>query len=531
MDCTFLPYEKTHAFSGLVLDYLANKESLKAFYRYRPDPEGMSEAISQREKHPVNRSLLVKVLREQYEGIPLTGAAEKNLELLSSESTFTVCTAHQPNLLTGYLYFIYKIVHAIVLAEELNKQFPGKHFVPVYYLGSEDNDLQELGTFRYNNERFTWDGGGQSGAVGRMSTESLQPLIRDLFKKLGPPGPHCDELKQLLENAYTKQPTIGKATAWLVNALFGNYGLLVIDPDHSGLKRAFIPVMKEDLLEHSARQVLGDTVSALAANYKVQAYPRAINLFYLTDGLRERIEQKGERWQVLNTDITWSREELLTELEQYPERFSPNVILRGLFQESILPNVAFIGGGAELAYWLQLCQLFEHYKVFFPAIHLRQSVTWINSAEHRLREQLGLSLEQVFKPETDLIHSFVRSKSGDQWQTNNELQEMEQVLSALRSKAITLDPTLKGASEAVTAKIRYQLQVLEKKMLRAEKRKMQVELQRIEKLKRKLFPGGSLQERTENFMEYYLQYGAEFIGMLHRSFQPYRHEFLIVEEQ
>src|SRR6185437_14417945 len=263
--------------------------------------------------------------------------------------------------------------------------------------------------------------------------------------------------------------------------------------------------------------------------YKTQANPRPINLFYLTDQLRERIEKKNGKWVVVNTDIQWNEQELLDELNTHPERFSPNVILRGVFQESILPDVAFIGGGSEVAYWMQLKTLFEHYNVFYPTVFLRQSVLWIEAPQHELREQLHLTINDIFKSEAELFRLYISRNSNDDWQTGEETIAMEKILGQLKQKATSLDPTLRASSEAVLAKIKYQLQNLEKKMLRAEKRKMQTQLLRISKLKNVIFPNNSPQERVENFSDYFLKYGYQFFDTLKDDMQPLKSQFLIIE--
>ncbi|HRO42312.1 MAG TPA: bacillithiol biosynthesis cysteine-adding enzyme BshC [Flavipsychrobacter sp.] len=527
---SYLPYSDTHSFSQLVTDYLSQSNTLKPFYKFATSPGGTKQAIEERKKYAVDRKNLVAALIEQYGELNRHEATEENIDLLADEKTFTVCTAHQPNLLTGYLYFIYKIIHAIKLAEELKASFPEYNFVPVYYMGSEDNDLEELGTFRYNNKKFVWDAAGQTGAVGKMQTESLKPLLDELFKELGPPGAYCEQLKSLITQSYLQQPTIARATLYLVNELFGRYGLIVLDPDSRLLKRSFINIVKDDLLHQTANKIVTQQIAQLSENYKVQAYPRPINLFYLKNNIRERIEKTNEHWSVVNTNISWTEEEMTTELNKHPERFSPNVILRGLFQETILPNVAFIGGGAEIAYWLQLKSLFDHYNVFYPAVHLRQSVVWINSKNKKLREQLGFSISDLFKSETTLEHKLVVAQSTGNWQTKNEMDIVEQTLQQLKQKATALDPTLSSSAEAALAKIRNQMQVLEKKMLRAEKRKMHDQLARISKLKKNLFPNNGLQERVENFMEYFLKYGEDYFSFLKDTIQPFKHQMMVAEE-
>jgi bacillithiol biosynthesis cysteine-adding enzyme BshC len=512
-----------------VTDYLAEKQDLKSLYTFSPSKEGIAQAVRERQQFPLDRKALVSTLQRQYEHLSVHEKVTANIQLLGDEHTFTVCTAHQPNLLTGYLYFIYKIIHAIKLAEELQKEHTAKNFVPVYYMGSEDNDLEELGTFRYGDRKFVWDAAGQTGAVGRMQTKSLKPLLEELFSIMGPPGAHYDELKETITEAYIKHKTIGAATQYLVNELFGRYGLVVIDPDDRELKRAFIPVMKDDVLHATAFGIVTEQAKILGEHYKVQAAPRQINLFYLTDNVRERIEKQGDSWVVLNTEIRFTEAELLVEIDNYPERFSPNVILRGLFQETILPDVAFIGGGAEVAYWLQLRTLFSHYNVFYPNIQLRQSVLWINATDAKKRERSELNIEELFLAEVDLLKRYVTSHSQHDLQTGEEQKAMEAIMEQLKQKAANIDSTLRASAEASLAKIKHQFDVLEKKMLRAEKKKMQVQLARISSVKAALFPSNGLQERIENFISYYLEYGPEYLDVLKDAMQPFRQEFLVIE--
>lgn len=527
--CTYIPYEQTGFFSPLVTDYLAQSNSLQHFYTYSPDEAGIKQAIADRASYPVNRNVLVNTLRDQYRKVACCDAVKDNIAALANENTFSVCTAHQPNLLTGYLYFIYKIAHAIQLAHHLNEQYPDKHFVPMYYMGSEDNDLDELGTFRYGGKKYIWDGGGQQGAVGRMQSHNLKTLLGDLFKVLGPPGEHTEELKDILHQAYLHHNTIGEATRYLVNELFGKYGLVVLDPDDAAFKKEILHIIKDDLLNHTANGIVSRQAARLAEQYKSQAYPRDINLFYLQDNLRERIETSGDKWVVLNTDITWTEQELIDELEAHPERFSPNVILRGLLQESILPNIAFIGGGAEVAYWLQLKELFTHYQVFYPVIMLRQSVLWIEPKAVELQQKLGITTQELFKPYEELAKAHVSDHSQHNLSTATEQNTLEAVIKQLKDKAVSLDPTLAASAEAALAKIKHQLAVLEQKMLRAEKRKHETELQRIAKLKNMLFPNNSLQERVENFIEYYPLHGQAFIDIIVRSIAPLKNEFLVID--
>lgn len=525
----YIPYKETGYFSKLVVSYMDGDASLAPFYSYPATQQGIAQAIAERRQFPVNRQALVASLRRQYACLNVHPKTEENIQLLLDDNTFTVCTAHQPNLLTGYLYFVYKILHAIKLADELALLHPGKQFVPVYYMGSEDADIQELGVFHFRGEKFVWNGDGQHGAVGRMKTAGLRELLGDVFKLIGPPGPLADQLKDVLSTAYLKHDTIAAATQYLVNELFGRYGLVVIDPDDASLKSSFIPVMEEELLHQSSLPIVQQQIDRLSEHYKSQAFPRPINLFYLANGLRERIEYDGQQWTVLNTGIAWNKESLLAELHAHPERFSPNVVLRPLFQETILPDVAFIGGGAEVAYWLQLKELFTARNVFFPSIHLRQSVLAIDAASAKLRQQLGLSIPGIFPSAEKLADDYVAAHTSGQWQLTAENAELEAIFVRLKQKAGELDATLNGAAAAAIARMKKQAATLEHKMYKAEKRHHETGINRIYKLKKTLFPNASLQERTDSFLEYYLAYGPAFFDHIKDGITSFEQRFMVLE--
>lgn len=528
---SYIPYSDTGYFSRLVSDYLAADAKLDGFYQYFPDEAGVARAIADRSKFPVNRRMLVSVLRRQYGATPDADAALANIERLGEEQTFTVTTAHQPNLMTGYLYFVYKILHAIRLAEELNKQYPDKHFVPVYYMGSEDNDLDELGVFRFRGEKYRWDAAGQTGAVGRMDTASLKDIVNTLLRRFGPPGTDCESLKEMIVSAYAKHKTIGAATHALVHSLFGKYGLVILDPDDRELKRAFVPVMEQELLEQSSLPVVNAQTEKMERNYKSQLYARPINLFYLHDQQRERIEYDAGRWVVKNTDISFDKHELLAALHEYPERFSPNVALRGLFQETILPDVVFIGGGAEVAYWLQLMPLFQQRNVFYPVVMLRQSVMWIGEQAGKMVANAHLEVPQLFTPLQQQIRDYVTTHAEHEHVLAAEYEQMKQVMAQVEQAVAATDSSLALAAKAVLARMEKGFKSLEKKMYRAERRKHEVHIARIEKAYEAVFPGGGLQERVDNFMEYYLDEGSVFIDVIKNAIEPLRNQFLIVEKR
>lgn len=528
METVCLPHSKMPFFSSLNIDYLAGNHKLAPFYDFRPDDAGLKAAIEKRKHHPVDRTTLVKTLQEQYLHYDIDEAVAHNISLLADENTFTICTAHQPNLMTGYLYFVYKILHTVKLATHLKSLYPEYNFVPVYYIGSEDADLDELGTFRYNDVKYKWNT-EQTGAVGKMQTQDLQPLLHQLTSVLGPPGENTERLKDIIFHAYSTKNNIAQATRYLVNALLGSYGIVIIDSDNKALKKQFLSVLKQELFKPVSDVLVQAQSKKLNENYTAQAFSRPINLFYLKNDIRERIEQTADGFKVVHTNLHFTEQEMMTEVETHPERFSPNVILRGLFQETVLPNIAFIGGGSEVAYWLQLKTVFEHYNVFFPALVLRQSFLISDEASNLLQTKIGLSDEAIFQPTEQLVQNYVKQHAAHDLELAGLEKELQQTFEQIKEKAVKIDATLRGSADAALTKMKYQMQVMEKKMLRAEKRNMADSIARIYKLKNKLFPNNSLQERYDTFMPQYIYEGAAFFDKLLEATLPYGNQFVIIK--
>ncbi len=542
---TRLPYRETGSFSKTVLDYIDQSPSLQPFYAHPVNKQGVLKAIEARKQFNTDRKTLVAELKKQYANVPASAKVNAHIEQLLNANTFTITTAHQNNIFTGPLYFIYKIVHAIKLADELKAALPENNFVPVYYIGSEDADLDELNNITVGGQKLVWPT-KQTGAVGRMKIDKeLAKLIVSLEGQLSV-LPHGNEIISLLKEHYKEGVTVQDATFSFVHHLFAEYGLIVLLPDNAALKAAMNDIFKDDLLQQTASGIVQTTAEKLAAaGYKVQANPREINLFYLKGSLRERIEkgngegrvENGEwgmgngEWRVVNTDLKFSETELLAELQNSPERFSPNVILRGLYQETILPNIAFIGGGGETAYWLQLKDLFDHYKIPFPILVLRNSFLLLENKWQEKIAKLHFTIADFFLKEQELLAKLVARDSRNETKLNGALTELENLYASFKKQASAVDSTLEKHVEALKLKTVSRLQELEKKMLRAEKRKFSDQQRQIHTIKSHLFPGDGLQERIDNLSFYYAKWGADFIQQLYKHSPALEQEFVILTEK
>ncbi len=358
---------KTGILPALVSDYILHNPSISSLTKYPFNISAFKDAIADKGKDKTNRPILVEVLQSQYATIPTSEFVSSNIQSLLSGNTFTVVAAHQPCLFMGPLYNIYKIACAINVCNQLKQQYAGYNFVPVFWLGSEDHDVEELNHTYINGKKIEWQNPG-TGAAGRWQTSGMQTAVEELKATGANP-----ELVAALEEGLAKYPTFGRFTQYFVNEIFKTHGLVVLDQDNARLKGLLKDVIKDEALNTRAQQVLKENIGFLESNYKAQAKPREINFFYLGEGYRERIIYNSETqvFQINNQTLSFSREQIIAEIDVHPERFSPNVIFRPLYQEVVLPNLAFIGGAGELSYWLELKPLFDYHKVNFPMLVMR----------------------------------------------------------------------------------------------------------------------------------------------------------------
>lgn len=529
VDC--IAFRETGYFSELICDYLDKKEELKPFYNRAPELGNFKDQIEEKAKNfPLeNRKVLVESLKNQYKNIVASETTLNNIEILANKNTFTIVTGHQLNLFTGPLYFLYKIISVINLTEQLKEAYPDANFVPVYWMATEDHDFDEINYFNYKGKKVQWNTKG-SGGVGRLSTAGLETVFKVIKSQFGDTD-NAVYLKELFETAYLKNETLTAATRFLANELFSKYGLVIVDGDDADLKRLLIPYTKKDIFKQSPFKVVSKSIAELenvSEKYKIQVNPREINYFYLKDDLRERIIEKEGVYLVNNTSIQFTSDELKKELEKHPERFSPNVIARPLYQEVILPNLCYIGGGGELAYWLELKAYFKALSITFPMLLLRNSALVITEKQNQKVEKLGVSLSDLFIKQNQLINKKIRKISNIDIDFSPQKKYLEEQFKELYKIAKETDESFFGAVKAQEVKQKKGLDALEKRLLKAQKKKLKDHVIRLTELQNQLFPNQSLQERQLNFSELYLEYGASLIPSLKEALQPLQNEFLVL---
>ena len=525
-DC--ISYQKSGYFTKLIVDYLDEKPQLQLLYNRFPKLENFKVQIGEKsQNYPSgNRSILVASLENQYKGFAISEATKHNISTLSDSKTFTITTGHQLNLFTGPLYFLYKIVSTINLCTRLKAEYPQHDFVPVYWMATEDHDFEEINYFNFKNGKIKWNA-ESFGPVGRLSTKGLEDVLQVFTAELGI-GQNAAHLKQLFENTYLKHDSLADATRFLANELFGEKGLVIIDGDDIGLKKLFAPYVKQELVSRTSFEKVSETNAILEKNYGIQVNPREINLFYIEDNLRERIVFEDGLYKINNTKLIFSEKEILELLDKNPEKFSPNVILRPLYEEIILPNLCYIGGGGEISYWLQLKSNFEANDITFPMLLIRNSVLLATEKQLQKADRLHLSWADLFSNQQELFNNKTKEFSAFTIDFSEQKEHLKKQFEKLQEIANQTDKSFIGAVNAQQTKQIKGLENLEKRLLKAEKRVHTEKLELILLLQNELFPNQSLQERKANFSEFYLDVDGLLLEKLYTGLDPLEPNFSII---
>lgn len=490
--------------------------------------DAFSEQIEDKSKEFTfeKREVLVAALKNQYSNVKSNENTITLIESLARENVFTVTTGHQLSLCTGPLFFVIKILQVIKQAEKLNVQFPEKKFVPVYWMASEDHDFEEIQKANVFSDELIWNS-SQEGPVGRFDLDGLE-VVKGRISELYANNPES-EIHALIKEYSGKNLT--EAMRNLVHSLFQDFNLVIIDGDDAALKSVFAPIMKKELETSFSFNAVSNTNAELEkVGGKVQIHAREINLFYIEKGLRSRIEQKGDDY-FIDGKGHFKKDTLLNLLDSNPECFSPNVVLRPLYQETILPNLAYIGGGGEIAYWLQLKGVFDAADVTYPLIVVRNSMMIIDGNTNKKIENTLTKLSDIFESTDGLKRNYVEANAGEELNFDALENALNQLGELVVEQITQVDPAMDKFAAAEVVRLEKQIESIKDKLVKRSKGKHDAAMKQIEQIKERLFPSGNLQERTSNFFSFcpdgmYLNLLKE----MYDAIEPYNNDFIVLIE-
>jgi bacillithiol synthase len=515
-------FEELKLSSQLVRDFIQEDEKIMPLVNNFFDLDNIKSQIQQKSFDLPKRTILVNSLREQNKGIDCSNSTQKNIESLLDENTFTITTGHQLNLLGGPLYFIYKIAQCIEITEGLNQEYSNHHFVPVFWMATEDHDFDEINHIHLFGQKIEWNKENQENVIaGRINTASITAFLEQIEGKFQDPS--ALEVIQKFTAIYKTTNNLAEASRKLVNSLFGEMGIVVLDGDDATLKACFKDIMSKEMREDVAYKSVMKTNDYLEKNnYHQQVFVRHSNLFYINEnGVRQRI--KKENGEIFIADEKRELASVLQEIMDYPERFSPNALYRPLYQESILPNLAYIGGGGEVAYWLQIKGVFEAHGLTYPMIRVRDSILLYDQRQAEMLDRLELDLMDLKLGIDQIVADIAKNNSDEDIDLKEAEGHLVEAKSAVMEKVQSLNPGLGGMVEAEFVKMHKTIEKIESKLMKAEKSKHEQVQKKLTRVRDQFFPNNGFQERHDNFLPYYLkdeQFVSKILSNLKSANQP-----------
>lgn len=504
MEHVSIEADKSGLYSPLALDYINYKASLSEFISNWPNQEGYRQQMAVRQQKEVNRALLIQVLKNQYQGLSQSEALSQNLSLLENKNCFTITTGQQIHVFLGPMYVYWKVLSCIALARNLKQTFPEMDFVPVFWMATEDHDFEEVNHVELFGRKFIWDGTeGVGGPVGRLRTDGLQEMNAELAA-LFANQPEWKRFEELFQKAYSGQFSFAQATRFALNELFGDEGLVIIDPDDAALKQEFIPIVKQELLHQVSGKAATAQSEKLKEHYPLQVHPREINLFYNQAGKRKRVIVQNEQVECVDGELIGTLNEIDSWLPSKIQEFSGNVVLRPVYQECILPNLAYVGGPGEVNYWMQFKSVFESFGIPFPIVECRKSVFVIGAKLKTQLDKSGLPLEDFFLGDEEFKNK-VYSASGAIFESlSHEMEELILLKDKIIQKSMKVDPS---SGKQLASELNNLIKTLKKqdlKMIELQENQWDGIVKKLEKLKSNIKTDHFTQERNQYVPAYLL---------------------------
>lgn len=478
-------------FSNSLLEAYYKGDKLRSLYTYTPDMKGIGEAIKGKSSFSQQkRNHLVQDLYRQYDeadiNLSKSRVVQENIDKLKESNTFTITTGQQIHLGLGPVYVLYKVFDAIALSSQLNKKFQNQKFVPIFWMASEDHDLEEIASISFFGNQVKWDT-NQSGAVGRMNTKGVAELFQDLIDKY-----QLSDIQQyFLQRAvqiYRQSENLAIAFRKLLHDYLGHTGLIILDADSKLLKSSFSSVMIDELNYRNNQAIIESSQKLEKAGFKRQLRVRSCNLFLLQKNDRVRIDDLAD----------FSGESPVDFVKENYNSLSPNAALRPLYQEWILPNVCTVLGSSELNYWLQLKGLFDNYEMPLPSMIVRTSAVLI---PFKFQEKyFNNDLTEWFEDENAIALKHDQELAAEK---ESHDQKLESIKSSIRVYDQAILETFKGVNLGNKwSKLMDKLSDIQviMDMKWSQRIASSADLKKVLKIKRAYFNPQHIQERTDHIV-------------------------------
>jgi len=513
---------KSHSFSDLPFsklfkDYVEQKKEITDFFEIPPfstnDLVKKAEDIS----FPSDRNKVSEALKEFNSKFEPSETTHLNIEKLRDPKTLAVVTGQQMVLYGGPVYTVLKTLTAIQLAKKYEQEL-NRPVVPVFWLADEDHDIEEisqLGLMNRDEMTKCSDSFEEPGKrVGQYSLKEVHQQLRSCIKSGLIDTDFSNKLWEIVDSSYNEKHTVEKAFGLFMQKLFGSHGLILAGSNDETIKSLSKSTLTQSVYKADdiADRLKENTKNLEKLGYEGQVHLNNSNLFYISDnGQRVKIKYDGYVWFIDNSDMRWSSNELTQDINENPNRFSPNVFLRPILQDRILPTLSYVAGPGEIAYYAQMSGIYEYFDQSMPQIVPRFSATLIESSVDRIMEKLPFDLEDYSKRIEDLESEYIEQTDQPDLEKifGDWKQRIDSITEEKKSVIGEIDPTLKNTAGKASATYFSELDKLKGKLYKSLKQQEKTQLERIIKIKSNLFPNGNLQEREIAFIYYLNKYGTE----------------------
>ncbi|MBI4811092.1 MAG: bacillithiol biosynthesis cysteine-adding enzyme BshC [Ignavibacteriales bacterium] len=529
-------------FSLLYKDFIDDFQKVHRFYE--TDFHSLSslhDVANKLSKRFTHRELLVQVLLKQNQRYGVSQSTIDNINLLHDHRTLAIVTGQQVGILSGPLYTIYKTITTIKLAKELNNVLPEFRFVPIFWLEGEDHDFGEVNKVNIlntDNSPVTLEyllsskiGGKNLGSVGELIFDNNLEHFLDALQKTLANTEFKQSVIDFIKTHYRQGISFNQAFVSFMSKLFENDGLIFISSNDVRFKKILSPIFLKEIYEYPrVSQLIIEQSAHLEEQYHAQIKTKALNLFYFHKNGRYLIEPRDNDFSLKGTRHIISKDEMLRSVQDAPELFSPNVALRPICQDTILPTAVYVAGPSEIAYFAQLKKVYNYFNLTMPMIYPRATVTLIEEKFERIMEKYQVELMEIFgdisKVETKVIDIVSEVKIDEMFA--EAFQKVADLTNEMKYGLNYIDGTLIGSLDTTKEKIEQQLSVLKDKVVEAQKRKYDIALRQIGKVINNIYPNTNFQERELNIVYFLNKHGFDFIHSLKNAIEinKFKHQII-----
>ncbi len=534
-----IPYASLPGYSDLYIDYVHHFDKVSRFYEFSYDNEGIFNSITSKKESynngSVSRLEVCELLKTQNKFFNSGESAFLNIEILKEPDTFAVVTGQQIGMLTGNLYSVIKALNAIELAKNLSLKYPEFKFVPVFWLEADDHDFTEINSINILgkeghpvNISYLQKGAEKERYLtptGRIVLDEYINTFTQTLKDNLIQTEFTEQLFYLINRSYKEGIDLVTAFARFFNYILGDTGLIFCNPADKEIKKILVPVFEKELNTFPETCELVVHKSAeLEQKYEPQVKPRSINLFYTYNDNRHLIELKEDKFSLRNTRQKFEKEELFNLLVSNPENFSPNVILRPVCQDYLLPTAVYVGGPSEVAYFGQFRDVYNFYGMKMPAVFPRTSITILEPKVEGFMEKFGISFDELLDEEKitrkllgkvneinveDIFTNFIDELNAVMYTNGLELEKIDKnLLQGLRNR-----------HEKYIENIGF----LKPKFIETQLRQNETTGKKLKAVLESVYPDYTLQERYFNIVYFINKYGFDFIKELANTIEVRKH--------